>query len=137
MHRRGDDVVGEAGTFPKLRAGGRIIAAHALGRADDDLRLAFVLDHERRGPGGLFIARNFPELLSGAFVKGVEVRVSFVIPANNEPVAVEHGRTAFAVGVERVHPAKVLRPFQIARQIEAIETARTEEDVNVLAVGHG
>ena len=120
----------EAGAFPEQSAGREVIAAHALGRADHDLRLAFVLDDERRGPGSLFVARDFPALFAGAFVEGVEEGVAFMIPADDQRVAVKHGRTAFAVGMEGLHPAEVLLPFQLAVQVEAIEAARTEEGVD-------
>ena len=96
-----------------------------------------MFDDERRGPGGLFVASDFPALLAGAFVEGVKERVAFMIPANDERVAMEHGRTAFAVRVERLHPAEVLLPFQLALEIEAIKAARTEEGVKPLAVGDG
>src|SRR6266550_9574527 len=58
-----------------------------------------------------------------------------MIPANDEGVAVQHGRTAFAVGVEGVHAAKVFLPFHAAVQVEAIEAARTEKGVEVFTVG--
>src|SRR6266536_4721064 len=60
-----------------------------------------------------------------------------IVSEEKERVAVEHGPTAFAVGVKRVHPAEVLRPYRFALHVEAIQTARTEEDVKVLTVGHG
>ena len=71
VHRRRNDVVRQPGAFPELSARGDVITAHALRCADDDLRLALVFDDERSGPGGFFIARNFPESFAGMFVQGV------------------------------------------------------------------
>ena len=88
-----------------------------------------MFDHERRGPSGFLIASNFPQLLARVLVEGVEKRVSFMIPANDQCVLVKHGRTAFAMGMEGVHPAEIFLPDQIAFQIEAMEPARTEENV--------
>src|SRR5215472_9194277 len=60
-----------------------------------------------------------------------------MIPANDERVAVEHGRTAFAVSVQGMHPAEVLLPLDIPIELEAIEAARTEKPVEPFAVSHG
>ena len=134
VHRRRNDVVREAGTFPKLCPSSQIIAPHAFGGADNHLGLALVFDYEGSGPGGLFIASNFPERFAGVFVKGVNEGVTLLIPANDERVAVEHGRTAFAMGVERIHSAKIFLPYQLAFQIQAIEATGTEEGVEPFTI---
>src|SRR5262249_13971707 len=46
-------------------------------------------------------------------------------------------RTAFAVGVESVHPAEISLPFQLTIQIQTIEAARTEKGVNSFTIGDG
>lgn len=134
---RGDDVVGEAGAFPDLRAGFEIVAANALGGADDDLWFAIDFHDEGSGPGGDFVAFRFPELFAGGFIEGVDEGVAFVIPVDDEFVAVEDGGTAFAVGVEGLHFAEILLPEDGAFEIQAVEAARTEEGVEVLAIGDG
>src|SRR5438034_2061339 len=83
-HGRRDDVFRQTGAFPELRARREVVTAHALRGADDYLRLTFVLDDERRGPGSFFIARHFPQLATGALVEGVEKRVTFVVPVHDK-----------------------------------------------------
>ena len=135
INRRGDDIVRESRAFPDQRPRREVVAAHALGGAHDDLRFPFDLDDERRGPRSLFVACDFPTLLSGVFVEGVEERTAFVIPVHDQHVAVQHGRTAFAVRVERLHPAQVRLPPHRAVRVEAVKPARTEEGINELTIG--
>src|SRR5205814_8070135 len=123
--------------FPNLCPSSQIIAAHAFRRADNYLRLAFVFDYQGRGPGGLFIASNLPECFAGLFVEGVKEGVTLLIPANDESVAVEYRRTAFAMGVEGMHSAKIFLPYHSAFQIKAIEAPRTEEGVEPFTVRDG
>ena len=85
--------------FPKLRAGFEVVAADFAGGGGDDLGFAVVFDDERGGPGGAFFARLFPEGLAGAFVEGGDEVFGFVIPNDDEGVAVKDGGTAFAEGV--------------------------------------
>src|SRR4051812_17584186 len=84
VHRRRNDIVGEAGTFPKLRPARQVIAAHTFSGANNHLGLAFVNDYERRGPGGLFIASGLPENFAGGLVESVQERVTLLIPTNEE-----------------------------------------------------
>src|ERR1043166_2567063 len=59
-----------------------------------------------------------------------------MVPAKNQEVLIKHGRTAFAMGMQCLHPAKILLPFEIAFQVEAIEAAGAVAGVDVLAIGH-
>ena len=68
-HRRRNDISREPCAFPKQSARCQVIASHPFGRADDNLRFTFMLDHQRRGPGSFFVTSNFPTLLSGALVE--------------------------------------------------------------------
>src|SRR5207244_1794209 len=104
---RRHDVIGEAGAFPKLSTGGQVIAADTFRCADNHLRLAFVLDNERSGPGSLFIASNLPECFTGALIERVNERVRFLIPGNDERIAVKHGGTSLTVRMKGMHPAKI------------------------------
>src|SRR4029079_9634881 len=89
-HRRGDDIARETGAFPEESARREVVTAHALRRANHHLHFALVLDHEWRGPGGLCVAGDLPALLAGSFVEGIKEGITFMIPADNERVAVNH-----------------------------------------------
>ena len=91
---------------------------------------------ERRGPVGLLVARDAPDLLAGLLVEHDHERVAFVIEHEDELVAGEHGRHAFAEGHPHAHlHAEVLLPDQRALEVVAVHPARSEERVDVLAVG--
>ena len=60
-----------------------------------------------------------------------------MIPAHDKGILVKHRRTAFAVGMERVHAAKVFLPFQFAFEIETIEPAGTEKHIEMFTVSDG
>ena len=66
----GDDVSRQPATFPYDVAGGQIVASNAIGTADDELRLAAVLDHDRCCPRRDLFPRDPPPLFAGPFVEG-------------------------------------------------------------------
>ena len=58
-----------------------------------------------------------------------------MVPADDEGVAVEDGRAAFAVGVVGPHAAEFLLPEDFAFEVEAVKAAGAKEGVEALAVG--
>jgi hypothetical protein len=95
-----------------------------------------VFDHQRCGPRRLLVPRDFPALLPGELVEGIEEGTAFVIPVHDQRVTVKYGRTAFAMRVQRLHLPEIQLPFHSAVGIEAIKSARTEEGVDELSVRH-
>ena len=135
--RAGNDVARHAAAFPDLFAGGQIVAACPLRCRDDHLRLAVVLQDERRGPGRLLIAGIAPKFLAGVLVERDDEVLALVIPVHHDGASEKCRRSALAETVAGLHPSKILLPFQIARQIVAMQSARTEPGEDQLSVGDG
>ena len=95
-----------------------------------------MLDDDRRGPRGDFFAIDFPPLVAGALVERDDERISFVVPVDDERVAVKHGRASLAVAVQRLHRPEVGFPNDFAFEVEAIQPERAKDDKQLLAVGH-
>jgi hypothetical protein len=82
-----------------------------------------VFDDERRGPTGGLAARCAPEFVAAPFVeRDDEIVVAFVIPINNHRIAVERRRCTLAEFVARLHIAEILFPFQVAFEVETVES---------------
>jgi hypothetical protein len=78
------------------------------------LRFSVVFDDQGRGPGRAFFSRRFPKRFAGLFVQGNDERVAFVIPIDDDRIAVKRGRTAFAETVLDPLIAQVLTPLELA-----------------------
>ena len=116
-------------------AGLEVVAAHLLHAAGDDLRAAAVLDDERSRPRIDLVACRAPAFLACALVEPDDERPALVIPDDNEHVAVERRRAAFA----ELHPhrlvAEILLPDRRALHVEGVDAARLEGRDDVRAVG--
>src|SRR5262245_45211055 len=96
-----------------------------------------MFDDDWRGPGSVFSASHAPALLSGAFIKGDEERLAFVIPVDNQRVPVQGRRTTFTVPVLAVHFAEVFLPKKFAGGVQAVEAVGAEEGEDERAIGDG
>src|SRR5262249_29794479 len=110
-------------------------AAQALCAGDYDLGPSTLLDHERRGPRRILGAGHAPALGAGAFVQGYEERSFFVVPVDDQGLAVQDRGAALAVSVLGVHLAEILFPQQLAVGVQAVETAGAEECEHPRAIG--
>ena len=83
-----------AAKLPEEFAGGQIVAAGVLGAVDDDLRAAVMLDDQRRVPGAALVAFLLPPRRARLRIEDDEGGVFFLVPVEDEIVAVDHRRDA-------------------------------------------
>src|SRR6185369_5488906 len=93
---RGNDVGRQAFTLPDLPSGRQVVATGTIRAADNDLSFAAMFNNERRGPAGRLVARGAPEFVASSLVEGDDEVFLFVVPGNDDGVAIERGRCAFA-----------------------------------------
>jgi len=73
------------------------------------------------------IAGRLPHGFAGEHVEGGDERIAFLVAGDNDFVATEGGRGAFAEAHEHFHFAEVLAPELLAVHVVAIEAAGAEE----------
>ena len=78
-----------------------------------------------------------PELLSGALVESGDERLALVIPLDDEAIAEERRRAAFAERVAHLLVAEILLPDELAVHVVGVVPERVERRDHVLAVGRG
>ena len=128
---------GEAAGFPDDGTVGDVVAAGAVGGGDDGLELAADGDDEGRAPGGALVAGLAPFLGAGGFVEADDEGAGFVVPGDDEHVAGEGGRGAFAERAAGGHVAEVLFPDEGAVEGVAVEAAGAEGGPEMATVGDG
>ena len=66
-----------------------------------------MLHHDGGGPRRGLVARHLEALPAGSLVEGDEKRRAFVIPVDDQSIAVKGGRAALAVPVLGMHVAQI------------------------------
>ena len=132
---RGDRVRRQAARAPALLAGGEVVAHHAVGPGHHHLRRALARDHERGRPRGGLVAVLAPALLAARSVERHDEIGPFVVPGDDERLAVERRGRALAEAVARLHLPELLLPQDLAREVERVQPARAVEGEEPLAVG--
>jgi len=99
------------------------------------LRATVDLEHEWCGPRVDLLARRTPQFLAIALVERCDERLATqVIPDDNERVAVERWRRAFAKRVAHLLVAEILLPEQLPVHVVGIEPERLKVGVDTLAI---
>ena len=136
LHGNRNRVHADPGRFPDLCAALEIVGADLRRRGHDDLLLPSVLGDERLAPGGAVLPRRLPDLAPGRGVEHRDEPRPFVIDADDEAIAVEHGRRSFAELQPDLHlDAEVLLPERPAVDVVGVQTPRAEERIHAFPVG--
>ena len=87
------------------------------------------------GPGGDLVAGGFPDGGAGLGVEAVEGGIDLLVPVEEEPAAVQHGRDGFAVAAAGGEAAELAFPERFSVEGETEDAEGAEGDVEALAVG--
>src|SRR5581483_2492011 len=119
--RRRDGVRRHAAALPERGARLEVIGPGPLRAVDDHLGAALVLDDQRRVPRRLLVALGAPAVLAGAGIEADERGAGFLVPVEEQGVAVDDRRDRLAPAEARAEPAEVALPLQPAGQVVAVD----------------
>ena len=140
-NRRRDRYITASFDSPKLFARFEVVSAGMLEAVDDDLSAIGGRDNERRAPGGHIASSDAPDLFAVREPVGSKKAVRLHVGEDDRMAGVDYRRVTELplrlrdFEIARVEGAEIFCPNHLAREVEAVESFRTEERDESLAVG--